>query len=150
MDLPSQAATIAVAEPPIGQVILITGCSSGIGLATAQLLRQRGWRVFATARQAADVIRLQEDGFDALYLDVTDVSSMETALAVLLTRTQGRIDALFNNAGYGQPGAVEDVPVAALREQFETNLFGSAGRLFRPADSPATLRPGAITALRAP
>lgn len=105
--------------------ILITGCSSGIGLCVAQGLQQRGWRVFASARQADDVAKLQAAGLEALQLDVDHSDSIQTAVAHLAAQTGGRLDALFNNAGYGQPGAVEDVPRAALRAQFETNVFGT-------------------------
>jgi len=107
-------------------VILITGCSSGIGRHCAFALQKRGWRVFATARDLADVESLQAVGLtDALVLDVDDDESIAMAVATLLERTGGRLDALFNNAGFGQPGALEDLPRAALREQFETNLFGA-------------------------
>uniref|UniRef100_A0A4W5LCQ8 Uncharacterized protein n=1 Tax=Hucho hucho TaxID=62062 RepID=A0A4W5LCQ8_9TELE len=105
--------------------ILITGCSSGIGLVVAQGLAAKGWRVFATARQAADVVRLQAQGLEALQLDVDDSDSIVQAVAEVLLRTGGTLDALFNNAGYGQPGAAEDVPRAAMRAQFETNVFGA-------------------------
>ncbi|MFN4238797.1 MAG: SDR family oxidoreductase [Vogesella sp.] len=106
--------------------ILITGCSSGIGLDVARGLQQQGWRVFATARQAGDVARLQADGFaDALQLDVDDSVSIRHALDEVLRRSGGKLEALFNNAGYGQPGAVEDISRPAMRAQFETNLFGA-------------------------
>jgi NAD(P)-dependent dehydrogenase (short-subunit alcohol dehydrogenase family) len=106
--------------------ILITGCSSGIGLDTARGLRQQGWRVFATARRAEDVARLQAEGFiDALQLNVDDSDSIRTALSTVLQRTGGTLEALFNNAGFGQPGAAEDISRQAMREQFETNLFGA-------------------------
>ncbi len=105
--------------------ILITGCSEGgIGYAAAHALRARGYRVFATARQPEDVKQLANEGFEAYRLDVTDYESMDTALTAILEKTGGTLDALFNNAGYGQPGAVEDIPTDALRAQFETNLFG--------------------------
>jgi NAD(P)-dependent dehydrogenase (short-subunit alcohol dehydrogenase family) len=104
--------------------ILITGCSSGIGLATALGLAARGWRVFATARKAEDVERLNGLGLESFPLDLDDSASIADAVAETLRRTGGRLDALFNNAGYGQVGAVEDLPRAALRAQFETNLFG--------------------------
>lgn len=104
--------------------ILITGCSSGIGLACARACRAAGWRVFATARRAEDLARLAAEGFEVLALDLDDSASIRRAVAELLARSGGRIDALFNNAGYGQPGAVEDLPRAAWREQFESNLFG--------------------------
>ena len=105
--------------------ILITGCSSGIGLCVAKGLQQRGWRVFASARKPDDVAELRQAGLEALQLDVDDSESIRQAMAVVLQATGGTLDALFNNAGYGQPGAVEDVPRAALRAQFETNLFGA-------------------------
>lgn len=105
--------------------ILITGCSSGIGLVVAQGLAAKGWRVFATARKAEDVSRLQQLGLEALPLDVDDSASIHDAVAEVLRRTGGTLDALFNNAGYGQPGAAEDVPRHAMRAQFETNLFGA-------------------------
>ncbi|MGL6047683.1 MAG: SDR family oxidoreductase [Vogesella sp.] len=106
--------------------ILITGCSSGIGLDVARGLQQQGWRVFATARRAEDVASLQAQGFiDALQLNVDDSQSIRTALAEVLQRSGGTLHALFNNAGYGQPGAVEDISRQAMREQFETNLFGA-------------------------
>ncbi|MDE1982861.1 MAG: SDR family NAD(P)-dependent oxidoreductase, partial [Betaproteobacteria bacterium] len=106
------------------KTILITGCSSGIGAAVAQGLAARGWRVFASARSAEDVARLQAEGFESLALDLDDSASIRAAVEALLARTGGRLDALFNNGGYGQLGAVEDLSRAALRAQFETNLFG--------------------------
>ena len=111
---------------PKQPVILITGCSTGIGRDCAVALQKRGWRVFASARQAADVDSLKRAGLaDALLLDVNDDASIQAAVDAILHQTQGRIDALFNNAGFGQPGALEDLPRQALREQFETNLFGA-------------------------
>lgn len=104
--------------------ILITGCSSGIGLCAAEGLQARGYRVFATARKAADVAMLTAKGLQALPLDLDDSASIQQALEQVLASTGGTLDALFNNAGYGQPGAVEDLSRAALRAQFETNLFG--------------------------
>jgi NAD(P)-dependent dehydrogenase (short-subunit alcohol dehydrogenase family) len=108
-----------------GRAVLVTGCSSGIGRAVARGLRERGYRVFATARRAEDVATLTGEGFEALALDVADPESIATAADSVLTRTAGRLYGLFNNAGYGQPGAVEDLSRAALREQFETNVFGA-------------------------
>ncbi|MFO1423163.1 MAG: SDR family oxidoreductase [Candidatus Competibacteraceae bacterium] len=108
-----------------GKVILITGCSSGIGACAAHGLKARGWRVFATARQPVDVARLQAEGLESLPLDLCDSNSIRAAVMEILARTGGRLDALFNNGAYGQPGAVEDLTRAALREQFETNLFGT-------------------------
>jgi NAD(P)-dependent dehydrogenase (short-subunit alcohol dehydrogenase family) len=106
------------------RTILITGCSSGIGQCAAHSLRQRGWRVFASARKLIDVERLHAEGFDALQLDLDDSASIHTAVTTLLTRTGGLLDALFNNGAWGLPGAVEDLSRDALRAQFETNLFG--------------------------
>jgi len=104
--------------------VLITGCSSGIGHAVAHGLKARGWRVFATARRADDVARLAGEGLETLVLDLDDSASIRAAFAEVMARTGGRLDALFNNGGFGQVGAVEDLTRAALREQFETNLFG--------------------------
>lgn len=104
--------------------ILITGCSTGIGYTTALGLKASGWRVFATARKPEDVKRLSDEGLEALCLDVTDSSQIKTCLNQVLSATGGTLDAVFHNAGFGQPGAVEDVPRDALREQFETNVFG--------------------------
>ncbi|KAB2927776.1 MAG: SDR family oxidoreductase [Candidatus Contendobacter sp.] len=107
------------------KTILITGCSSGIGQRVARGLKARGWRVFATARQPADVARLQAEGLESLPLDLRDSDAIRTAVAAVLDQTGDRLDALFNNGAYGQPGAVEDLSREALREQFETNLFGT-------------------------
>ncbi len=104
--------------------ILITGCSSGIGLCVAHGLKARGWRVFATARKPEDVVRLNNEGLESFLLDLNDSESIRVATEETFRRTGGTLDALFNNGGYGQVGAVEDLPRNALREQFETNLFG--------------------------
>jgi NAD(P)-dependent dehydrogenase (short-subunit alcohol dehydrogenase family) len=104
--------------------ILITGCSSGIGEHAAQGLKARGWRVLATARKASDVARLSAEGLESLALDLDDSQSIAGAVDEVLRRTGGKLDALFNNGGFGQVGAVEDLTREALREQFETNLFG--------------------------
>ncbi|ERE16275.1 MULTISPECIES: SDR family oxidoreductase [Chromobacteriaceae] len=106
------------------RTILITGCSSGIGYHTAKWFREKGWRVFASCRKQEDVERLRAEGFESLRLDVDDAGSIRSALDEVLARTGGTLDALFNNAGFGQPGAVEDISRQAMREQFETNLFG--------------------------
>jgi NAD(P)-dependent dehydrogenase (short-subunit alcohol dehydrogenase family) len=106
------------------KTLLITGCSSGIGLHCARGMAERGWRVFASARKTEDVERLRAEGFEALQLDLDDAASIRAAVDELLARTGGRLDALFNNGGYGQVGAVEDLTRDALRAQFETNLFG--------------------------
>lgn len=107
------------------KTILITGCSTGIGYCVAHGLKVLGWRVFATARQPADVRRLQAEGLESLPLDLRDSESIRTAVAAILAQTDGRLEALFNNGAYGQAGAVEDLSREALREQFETNVFGT-------------------------
>jgi short-subunit dehydrogenase len=104
--------------------ILITGCSSGIGLAAATILQKKGYRVFATARKEADVKKLQTLGLESYLLNVNDSNSIRTVLADILTKTNGTLGALFNNAGYGQTGAIEDLNRDLMREQFETNVFG--------------------------
>ncbi len=106
------------------RTILITGCSSGIGHHAAQHLRDQGWRVFATCRQEADVARLAEAGFESLRLDYEDPASIEAAWTEIMARTGGTLDALFNNGAYAIPALTEDLPVAALRQNFEANLFG--------------------------
>ena len=106
------------------RTILITGCSSGIGLDAAQELASQGWRVFATCRQQEDCARLQAQGLESFRLDYEDPDSISAAVDEALTRSGGRLDALFNNGAYAIPGAVEDVPVDALRAIFEANLFG--------------------------
>jgi NAD(P)-dependent dehydrogenase (short-subunit alcohol dehydrogenase family) len=106
------------------RTVLITGCSSGIGYHTAIGLQQRGYRVFATARQMADVERLHADGLESLQLDLDDSASIRAAVDTVLARTGGTLYALFNNGAYGQPGAVEDLSRDMLRRLFETNLFG--------------------------
>ncbi|MFZ1815098.1 MAG: SDR family oxidoreductase [Rhizobiaceae bacterium] len=104
--------------------ILITGCSTGIGRHCALRLKHDGWQVFATARKEADIEALQREGLDAIYLDYAVTHSLEAALDKVLARTGGRLDALFNNGAYGQPGAVEDLSIEVLRAQFEANFFG--------------------------
>jgi NAD(P)-dependent dehydrogenase (short-subunit alcohol dehydrogenase family) len=106
------------------RTVLITGCSSGIGYDAAHRLKARGWRVFATCRQEADCARLRDEGFESYFLDYENESSIEAAVAETLSRTGGRLDALYNNGAYACPGAVEDLPRGALRAIFETNLFG--------------------------
>ena len=104
--------------------ILITGCSTGIGHSTAKFLQQRGFRVIASARKDDDVIRLTSEGFEAVQLDLASSDSIQQAVAKVLQLTDGKLDALFNNGSFGQPGAVEDLSRAVLREQFENNFFG--------------------------
>ena len=109
----------------VAKSILITGCSSGIGLCVARGLKARGHRVFATARKPVDVERLRSEALASVQLDLTDSASIQQAVTTVLESTGGKLDALFNNAAYGQPGAVEDLRRDVLREQFETNLFGT-------------------------
>jgi NAD(P)-dependent dehydrogenase (short-subunit alcohol dehydrogenase family) len=104
--------------------ILITGCSSGIGLCVAKGLQQRGYRVFATARRDDSVEKLRAMGLESLRLDLDDSTSIRAAVADILDRTGGTLDALFNNGAFGLAGAVEDLSRDAIRAQFETNLFG--------------------------
>lgn len=104
--------------------VLITGCSSGIGLDAARGLKARGWRVFATCRQEADCARLRAEGLESFPLDYSDEASIEAAVAEVVSRTGGTLDALYNNGAFACPGAVEDLPRGALRAIFETNLFG--------------------------
>lgn len=119
------AATHHPPSHPGQRPILISGCSSGIGLCVAQGLQARGYRVFATARRMDDVARLQDQGLETLQLDLDDSASIRTAVEEVLRRTGGHLYGLFNNGAYGQPGAVEDLRRDVLRAQFETNLFGT-------------------------
>lgn len=104
--------------------ILITGCSSGIGHCVALGLRQRGYRVFASARKPEDVNALNRLGLESLQLDLRHSNSIDSAVKEVLAKTGGTLYALFNNGAYAQTGAVEDLSREALREQFETNVFG--------------------------
>jgi NAD(P)-dependent dehydrogenase (short-subunit alcohol dehydrogenase family) len=104
--------------------ILITGCSTGIGLDAAKTLKLRGYRVFASARKEIDVKHLTELGFESVMLDLADEQSIEAGLTTVLQKNNGTLDFLFNNGAYGQAGALEDLSTNALREQFETNVFG--------------------------
>ncbi|WP_421197580.1 SDR family oxidoreductase [Aeromonas enteropelogenes] len=108
----------------MSRFVLITGCSSGIGLAAAKALGEQGFTVIASARKAEDVTRLQQAGLLAVQLDLADPASIEQGAGAALALAGGRLYGLFNNGAYGQPGALEDLPTEALREQFETNLFG--------------------------
>jgi NAD(P)-dependent dehydrogenase (short-subunit alcohol dehydrogenase family) len=106
------------------RAVLITGCSSGIGYTCAHGLKERGYRVFASARKRDDVKRLAGEGLEALQLDLDDPGSIEGAVGQVLSLTGGNLYALFNNGAYGQPGAVEDLSREVLRAQLETNLLG--------------------------
>jgi len=105
--------------------VLITGCSTGIGRCAAEKLKQRGYRVFATARKQKDVAQLIEEGFESVQLDLANSASIHSAVETILRKTDGKLYALFNNGAYGQTGAVEDLTRDVLREQFETNIFGT-------------------------
>ena len=107
------------------KTIFITGCSTGIGYTTAVELKKRGHRVICSARKDDDVVRLGKDGFEALQLDLAESSSIQQAVKQLEKLTEGKIDGLFNNGAFGQPGAVEDLSRDVLRSQFETNFFGT-------------------------
>ncbi|WP_404862951.1 SDR family oxidoreductase [Georhizobium sp. MAB10] len=104
--------------------ILLTGCSSGIGAYCARALKAEGWRVLATVRTDADLAALAAEGIEAFQLDYRDATSIATLFETVMAATGGTLDAVFNNGAYSQPGAVEDLPVEALREQFEANVFG--------------------------
>ena len=105
--------------------VLISGCSSGIGYTTAIGLRQRGYRVFAGIRDWTQADALIRAGLEPVHLDLTNTTSIHAAVAEVASACEGRLYGLFNNAGFGQPGAVEDLSREALREQFEVNLFGA-------------------------
>lgn len=111
-------------KPSAARAVLITGCSSGIGLHAAHELQKKGFRVFATARKTTDVDKLNADGLTALPLDLDDAQSIGNSLSQVLEQTGGNLYGLFNNGGFGQSGAIEDLPTEALRAQFETLVFG--------------------------
>lgn len=104
--------------------LLITGCSSGIGWHCALGMKARGWRVFATARKPDDLARLEAEGVEAIFLDYVERESVTACAAEVARRTGGKLDALFNNGAYGQPGAVEDLRREVLEAQFAANVFG--------------------------
>jgi NAD(P)-dependent dehydrogenase (short-subunit alcohol dehydrogenase family) len=105
------------------KAVLITGCSSGIGHATASRLAGSGWKVYASARRPETIEDLREAGCRTLALDVTDDQSMRAAVDTV-EQAEGAVGVLVNNAGYSQSGAIETVPLDAVRRQFETNVFG--------------------------
>lgn len=108
------------------RTILITGCSSGIGWSAAKVMKVRGWRVLATARKVEDRHRLEAElGVEALALDLADPASVAACAREALTLAESRLEALFNNAAYGQPGAVEDLSPFVLRRQLEVNVIGT-------------------------
>lgn len=104
--------------------LLITGCSSGIGAATAEFMQANGWRVFASCRKESDCADWRARGFESPRIDYEDSASIRTGLSEVLAATGGTLDALFHNGAYAVPGAVEDLPTDALRAIFEANLFG--------------------------
>jgi NAD(P)-dependent dehydrogenase (short-subunit alcohol dehydrogenase family) len=104
------------------RAVLITGCSTGIGRATAEYLAARGWNVYATARRVESIRDLGR-GIKTLPLDVCDEASMRAAVAAI-EQAEGAVGVLVNNAGYGQEGVLEEVPMDQVRRQFETNVFG--------------------------
>jgi NAD(P)-dependent dehydrogenase (short-subunit alcohol dehydrogenase family) len=120
---PLTRATVACPAMAESRAVLITGCSSGIGHATAERLAGNGWTVYATARDADKLSDLAEKGCKTLSLDVEDEESMKAAVAEV-EQAEGAVGVLINNAGYSQSGAVESVPMDKVRKQFETNVFG--------------------------
>ncbi|MBP1852160.1 SDR family oxidoreductase [Rhizobium halophytocola] len=106
------------------KTIIVTGCSSGIGAYAARALKKDGWRVFATVRREEDREALRAEDIETLLMDYTDGDSIAAVVEEVTRATEGRVDALFNNGAYGQPGAVEDLSTDVLRQQFETNVFG--------------------------
>ncbi len=112
------------ATPVKTKTVLVTGCSSGIGLATARLLREKGWQVAPTARKAEDLDMLRAEGFDPVALDVTNSASIADAANEVLRRFDGQLGAIVNNAGFGLTSAIEDAPRAMFRDVFEVNVFG--------------------------
>jgi NADP-dependent 3-hydroxy acid dehydrogenase YdfG len=107
----------------VSKAVLITGCSSGIGEATARRLAAHGWKVYASARRLESIEHLADAGCELLRVDVCDEQSMRAAVATV-EREHGAVGVLVNNAGYSQGGPVEQVPMQAVRRQFETNVFG--------------------------
>ena len=106
------------------KAVLITGCSSGIGYVCAHTLQKKGFQVIASCRKEKDVTRLQSEGLTCIRLDLNDPDSITSGAKQALELCNGQLYALFNNGGYGQTGALEDLPTEALRKQFETNFFG--------------------------
>src|SRR3984957_9211671 len=110
-----------MSEP--SKAVLITGCSTGIGRATALRLAKSGWTVYATARRPETIAELGQAGCKTLALDVVDEASMSAAVTAV-EQAEGAVGVLINNAGYSQSGAIETVPMEAVRRQYETNVFG--------------------------
>ncbi len=106
------------------KTILITGASTGIGFYVAHELKQRGYRAIASCRSMEDVARLQQEGLECVQLDLANSESIRRGFEEVMKLTGNELYGLFNNGAYGQPGAVEDLPINALRQQFDTNFFG--------------------------
>ncbi len=106
------------------KAILITGASTGIGYYTAHELKKAGYRVIASCRSASDVMRLQREGLESVQIDLANPESIKHGFVQAMAITGNQLYGLFNNGAYGQPGAVEDLPISVLRQQFETNFFG--------------------------
>ena len=104
--------------------ILITGCSSGIGLETAKYLSQNGWQVFATCRKKEDVKKISSLDINCFHLDYNSEKSIDLALDEVLKITNGKLYAVFNNGAFALPGALEDIPSDGMKEIFQTNFFG--------------------------
>lgn len=111
-------------QDKLQKTVLITGCSSGIGYCVAHGLKQRGYRVIATARRKESVEQLISENFESLQLDLSDSNSIQQAFKEIMQLTDGSLYALFNNGAFGLPGAVEDLSRDTLKHQFETNVFG--------------------------
>lgn len=105
--------------------VLVTGCSSGIGLRAAEMLKARNYNLITSVRKPQDKVLLEEKGFTVVLIDLADDESVKRGFEQVMALFEGRLDGLFNNAAYGQPGAVEDLSRQALREQFETNVLGT-------------------------
>ena len=105
--------------------VLITGCSSGIGKALSYYLKTKGWTVYPTTKEDDEASLLRDEGFESFKLDIRSKTSIDAALENILKKSNGHIDALINNAGFELIGAIEDLPLEAIRQQFETNVFGA-------------------------
>jgi len=116
--------TVAPNNSAENRSVLITGCSSGIGECVTHGLHRRGYRVFASVRNPSDRAAFEMAGIECLVLDYCDSASIKSAVEQVLEKTDGHLYALFNNGAYGQPGACEDLSREAIRQQFETNVFG--------------------------
>ncbi len=132
------------------ETVLITGCSSGIGYYCAKKLHEEGYRVYATAKDEKDVKKLKDEGLNSFKLDVTQSEDIKKAVDFIAKQNNNSLDVLFNNAGYGQPGALEDLSKDALKEQFETNVFGNfeltkeALRLLRNSKNPKIIQNSSV------